>query len=126
MESCRKIESITWSEVRDRMVKAGIKAVVPMTLITYFEDSELKFYGYGSRFNGSTPRDNSDWDMLVVCTDDEWKQLIDRIDSDLGFSLMLWSCGRWKGYKPEQPVFGNYRPSFGGKNAINVRKYRKS
>jgi hypothetical protein len=105
------------------MFKAGVVAPVPLAMIRYFEESRLKFYGYGSRFNTPTGSGDSDWDMLVVCTDEEWTTL----KAGLGLWCYTWTCGRWQGYKPEQPVFCNYRHDCynGGKknkNSICVRK----
>ncbi len=106
-EMSRCVAKISWDELISRMTDAGV-APVPLAMVRHFEASRLKFYGYGSRFrtqDGSDANENSDWDMLVECEDEDWE----RLQNGLGFWYHKWTCGRWKGdTAPEQPVFCNY------------------
>lgn len=117
----KKIATITWDELKNNMKSLGIVAPVPLAMIDCFEESKLKFYGYGSRFNGLDCKSTSDWDMLVVCTNEEFDQLKQNVGDKLGLQHFCeWRCENRDGIK--QPIFGNYKPNFGGKNSINVRK----
>lgn len=98
-------------------------------MIRCFEESGLKYYGYGSRFNtptGSGAKEDSDWDLQVVCTDDEWNRLESKIQNELGVGGR-WTCERipWKKGQEKQPVISNFSwltRELRNKNAINVRR----
>jgi len=88
--------------------------------------SSLRIYGFGSRFNGGKPNNptaNSDWDLAVVCSDEEWETLVSEVRA-LGFYLWNWLCGG----DTNQPVVSNYPdPCFGfgalkNKNEVDVRR----
>lgn len=113
-----KINDITWSDLKLRLPKSTITAVI---MLYQFEHSGLKFYGYGSRFNGYFPQPNSDWNLLVVCSDEQWGKLTNDIQNKI--KIHTWYCERRHGdLKPRQPVFSNFEYGKGGALAVHVRK----
>lgn len=122
----RCVSKISWDELLRRMKDAGVRTFVPFEMIKCFKESNLSFLGYGSRFNtanGCKAVLNSDWDMLVECSSEEWKMLLHLMEERIGLWFYTWSCERVPGLKMEKfPVLSNYNCGFKSSNAISLRQ----
>jgi hypothetical protein len=101
-----RTETISWTDVKQYITAAGCTRLA-FDIIDCLLASQLKCYGYGSRFNGlGRDHADSDWDFAVECSEEEWQALKSAV-GELGFFVFEWLCGG----RPDQPVFSNYPDS---------------